>query len=234
MGTVFCDNCGVSLLEESARFCRACGKPTPSPSETATKRFDQQPGFQTQTSSFGPSPTTPAYMAPFEFPSAPQTIDLNRTRKRNMILVATMLAIMIFALGGLYLFLRSGDLTPTGIPAITSPPSIPDPPKPPFPPPTPPVPGTATPATIDQELIYPGSKETMKITTAGVNNVLKLHTDDATSKVVAWYIARLKVTNKYSIAGQTMLQAGDTNVMIMGGDDGAEILITQSNKDSGK
>lgn len=231
MGTVFCDNCGVSLLEETARFCRACGKPTPSPSETATKRFDQQPGVQAQTSSFGPSPTTPAYMAPFEFPSAPQTIDLDRARKRNMILVATMLAVMIFALGGLFVFLRS---TPPGIPAVTSTPSIPDPPKAPPSPPPPPVPGIATPTKIDQELIYPGSKETMKITTQGVNNVLKLHTDDAASKVVAWYIARLKVTNKYSIAGQTMLQAGDTNVMIMGGDDGAEILITQNNKDSGK
>jgi len=232
MGTVFCDNCGVSLLEETAKFCRACGKPTPSLSETATKRFDQQPGFQTQTSSFGQQPTTPAYMAPFEFPSAPQTIDLNRARKRNMILVATMLAVMIFALGGLFVFLRSGDLTPTGIPSITSTPPIPDPPNPPPPPPA--RPGTATPTKIDQELIYPGSKETMKITTEGVNNVLKLHTDDAASKVVAWYVARLKVTNKYSFAGQTMLQAADTNVVIMGGDDGAEILITQSNKDSGK
>src|SRR5258706_15426607 len=115
MGTVFCDNCGVSLLEETAKFCRACGKPTPLSEEAATKRFEQQPGFQTPTSPVGPSPTTPAYMAPFEFPAAPQTIDLNRTRKRNLILFASMLPVMILALGGFLIFLTFGQGAPTKI-----------------------------------------------------------------------------------------------------------------------
>src|SRR4029077_14737796 len=87
-----------------ARFCRACGKPTPALSEVATKRFDQQPGLQAQTSPVGASPTTPAYMTPFEFPTTPQTNDLHRKRKRNIIIVASMLAMMIFALCGLFFF----------------------------------------------------------------------------------------------------------------------------------
>lgn len=136
MGTVFCDNCGVSLLEETAKFCRACGKPTPPLSEAATKRFDQQPGFQTPTSPVGPSPTTPAYMTPFEFAAAPQTIDLNRKRKRNLILVASMLAVMIFALGGLLIFLNFEHGTPAANPPVLP---VPTPPGPPVTPLTPPL-----------------------------------------------------------------------------------------------
>jgi hypothetical protein len=239
MGTVFCDNCGVSLLEETAKFCRACGKPTPlSEEEAATKRFDQQPGFQTPTSPVGPSPTTPAYMAPFEFPAAPQTIDINRMRKRNLILVASMLAVMILALGGLLIFLSFGQGTPTSIPppASLSTPNAPEPPPlpnaPPQPPPLPP--GLETPTKIDESLIYPGSRETMTSTEEGGTRVLSLHSEDATSKVAKWYEARLKVTKKVSIVGQTILEAGDIVVVIMGGNEGAEILITQSSKDSKK
>ena len=228
MGTVFCDNCGVSLLEETAKFCRACGKPTPSSEEEATtKRFDQQPGFHTPTSPVGPSPTTPAYMAPFEFPAAPQTFDLNRTRKRNVILVASMLAVMILALGGLLIFLNLGQGNPAIIPPSITTPTAPVPPStPPIPPPPPP-PGIETPTKIDESLIYPGSRETMTSTEEGGTRVLSLHSEDATSKVAKWYEARLKVTKRVSIAGQTILEAGDIVVVIMGGNQGAEILITQ-------
>jgi hypothetical protein len=175
-------------------------------------------------------------MAPFEFPAAPQTFDLNRTRKRNVILVASMLAVMILALGGLLIFLNLGQGNPAIIPPPTPNAPVITPPTPPIPPipPSPPPPGIEIPKKIDSSLIYPGSRKTMTITTEGFNNVLKLHSDDAASKVVKWYTSRLKVTDKFSIVGQTVLQAGDTNVVIMGGDDGAEIRITQSNKDSKK
>lgn len=232
MGTVFCDNCGVSLLEETAKFCRACGKPTPL-SEAATKRFDEQPGFQTATRSMGPSPTTPAYMAPFEFPPAPQTIDLDRKRKRNIILVATMLAMMIFALGGLLLFLNfESDPTPD-IPVVT----IPNAPRAPMQPPIPPVP-PAPPvigrqSKIDPSLIYPGSRETMSLTAEGGKDVLKLHTDDSAKKVVDWYQARLKGNKKITIVGQTILQAGETTVVVIDAE-GTEILITSGGEDSEK
>jgi hypothetical protein len=238
MGTVFCDNCGVSLLEETAKFCRACGKPTPPLSEAATKRFDQQPGVQTVTSPVGPSPTTPAYMAPFEFPSAPQTIDLTRKRKRNLILVASMLALMIFALGGLLIFLNFEQGTPLGTPPpVISTPTAPGPsiaPPAPHAPPPPPPPGIEIPTSIDQSLIYPGSRETMATTEEGGTYVLTLHSEDAASKVAKWYTAKLKTAKKVSIAGQTILEAGDIVVVIMGGDDGAEILITQGGKASKK
>ncbi|PYT05407.1 MAG: hypothetical protein DMF60_12070 [Acidobacteria bacterium] len=233
MGTVFCDNCGVSLLEETAKFCRACGKPTPL-SEAATKRFDQQPGYQTPTSPVGPAPTTPAYMAPIEFATAPQTIDLNRKRKRNIILIASMLSLMIFALAGLLIFLNF-EGTPTLTPPVLSGPTGPGPPPmpPPMsPPPPPPPPVIETPTRIDQSLIYPGSRQTMSSTQEGGTNVLTLHSEDAASKVAKWYAAKLKVTANVSLAGQTFLKAGDITVMVMGGDGGAEILLTQGSKDS--
>ena len=226
MATVFCDNCGTSLLEESAKFCRACGKPTPL-SEAATKRFDQQAGFQTATSPVGSSLTTPAYMAPFEMPGAPQTNDLRKKRqKRNVILLVSMLALMIFALGGLLVFLNFG-LDTERIPPSLSQTGVAVPPPPLAPPPPPPPPGGG-PASIDQSLIYPGATETMSMRAeGGKKSVLTLQTDDSAAKVGAWYTARLKITKKFAIAGQTFLQAGDIGVVITGSDEGAQIIITR-------
>jgi len=218
MGTVYCDNCGTSLFEESAKFCRACGKPTPL-SEAATKRFDQ-PVVQSPTSPVGASLTTPAYMAPFDFPpSAPQTNDLRQKKqKRNIIILVSMLALMILALAGLLAFLNFG-LGSEGIPAAPPPPGFSGPPP-------------STPARgIDQSLIYPGARQTMSIRADGGKSVLNLHSDDAATKVADWYIARLKVAKKISIAGQTILQAGDIGVVIMGGDEGTEILITRGGEE---
>lgn len=218
MGTVYCDNCGTSLLEETAKFCRACGKATPL-SEAATKRFDQQPSVQVPTSPVGPSLTTPAYMAPFELPPAPQTNDLRqKTQKRNLIILVSMLALMILALAGLLAFLNFG-LGSEGIPAAPPPPGFSGPPPPP------------PPRGIDQSLIYPGARQTMSIRADGGKSVLNLHSDDAATKVADWYIARLKVAKKISIAGQTILQAGDIGVVIMGGDEGTEILITRGGEE---
>ena len=231
MGTVFCDNCGTSLLEENAKFCRACGKPTPQ-SEAATKTFDEQPGFQSPTSPVGPSLTTPAYMAPFEMPPAQLTNDLRQKRqRRNVILLVSMLAVMIFALGGLLVFLNfargSDDIpvppTPSGFSGQTPPPpSIP--PKPPTPPAPP---GIEVTPPIDQSLVYPGAKQTLSLEAEGGKRVLQLTSYDSAKKVADWYIARLKVTKKVSIAGQTILQAGDIGVVITGSDEGAMILITR-------
>jgi hypothetical protein len=54
-----------------------------------------------------------------------------------------------------------------------------------------------------------------------------LQTDDPTSKVVAWYSARLKTAEKVSIIGPTILKAGEIRVIIVGGDGGAQIIITR-------
>jgi hypothetical protein len=234
MATVYCDNCGTSLLEETAKFCRACGKPTPQ-SEAATRRFDEQPGVQNPTSPVGASFTTPAYMAPFELPPAPQTNDLRqKTQKRNLIILVSMLALMIFALAGLLAFLNFGLGPSEGIPA--APPALtasapPIPSIPPIPPAPPAPPGIDGPSTIDQSLIYPGARETMSMRAEGGKRVLTLHSDDAAGKVAAWYIARLKATKKVAIAGQTILQAGDIGVVIMGSDEGAQILITRGGEE---
>lgn len=233
---MFCDNCGVSLLEENAKFCRACGKPTPL-SEAATKRFDEQPGFQTPTSPVGPSLTTPAYMAPFEMPAVPQTIDLKRNTKRNLIIVASMFATMIFALAVLLIFWNIGRGTPPGSPPVLTPPTATVPPVPPVPPiplipPAPPA--IEGPSKIDQSLIYPGSQQTMSIGEEGAKRVLQLHSDDAARKVVDWYVAKLKASKKVSIVGQTILQAGDISVLIIGDDGGTQILITWGGEDPDK
>jgi hypothetical protein len=229
MATVYCDNCGTSLLEETAKFCRACGKPTPL-SEAATKRFDEQPALQNPTSPVGGSFTTPAYMAPFEMPSVEQTHDLRQKRqKRNLIILVSMLAVMIFALAGLLAFWNLARGGSEGIPE--TPPSIgttpPVPPVPPIPPVPPVIDGTST---IDPSLIYPGARQTMVINQEGGKSVLQLRSDDAATKVAQWYIARLKITKKVEVAGQTILRAGDIGVVIVGGDEGAQILITRDNE----
>lgn len=228
MGTVYCDNCGTSLLEETAKFCRACGKPTPL-SEAATKRFDQQSGVQTQTSPVGPSFTTPAYMAPFELPPAPQTNDLRqKTQKRNLIILVSTLALIIFALAGLLAFLSFGLGPPEGIPIAPPPPITSTPPIPPVPPPPP---GIDGPSPIDQSLIYPGARQTMSMQAEGGKRVLQLQSDDAARKVADWYVAKLRIAKKVSIAGQTILQAGDIGVVIMGSDEGTQILITRGGEE---
>ena len=224
MGTVYCDNCGTSLLEENAKFCRACGKPTPPLSEATTKRFDEPPSVQVPTSPVGPSLTTPAYMAPFQFPPATPTNDLRqKTQKRNMIILVSMLALMIFALAGLLAFLNFGLDQSKGIPVPETPGMTSTPPKPP----DPPVLGTDPPSTIDQSLIYPGAHQTMSIQAEGGKRVLTLQSNDSARKVADWYIAKLKITKKVAIAGQTVLQAGDIGVVITGSDEGAQILITR-------
>jgi hypothetical protein len=224
MATVYCDNCGTSLLEETSKFCRACGKPTPL-SEAATKRFDEPTVVKHPTSPVG-SYTTPAYMAPFDMPPAEQTNDLRQKRqKRNLIIVASMMAMMIVALAGLMLWftVRAG---PQGIP-------VPPPPPPPIgaPPMPPPPPGINTATGIDPSLIYPGSTQTMTVQGEDGTRVLKLHSDDSSTKVADWYKARLRVTKTTEILGQTIMRAGDINVIIFGGDEGAEILITRGDGD---
>ena len=172
----------------------------------------------------------PAYLAPSELPAAPQTNDLRRSRQhRNLIVMIGLMAVMIFALAGLLVFLNFGLERPAEIPPVPPQVTIPQPPDPP-PPPAPPVP-PAPPAIggrsrIDPSLIYPGSQQTMSVEESG-KSTLQLHSEDATRKVVDWYVARMKGAKKVSIVGQTILQAGDITVMIMGGDDGAEILITR-------
>ena len=233
MATVFCDNCGTSILE-NAKFCRACGKPTPSLSEATTKKFDEpfheQPGIHNPTRSVGPSFTAPAYMSPSDFnPTAPgvETNDLRqKTRKRNLIIIGSMFAVMIFALAGLLIFLSLGVSGPH-IPPTTV--EVPQTPAPPPPPPVNPPGVTVEPVRsgIDPSLIYPGSRQTMSVEHDGGKSVLQLMSDDSAKTVADWYSARLKSTKTIHVIGQTILKAGDIAVVIMGGENGSQILITK-------
>jgi hypothetical protein len=174
-------------------------------------------------------------MAPFEFPPATRTNDLRqKTQKRNLIILVSMLALMIFALAGLLAFLNFGLGPSEGIPTPPPAPTASAPPIPPVPPipPGPPTPPAAVgPSTIDQSLIYPGARQTMSMQAEGGKSVLTLQTDDSARKVAAWYIAKLKITKKFAIAGQTFLQAGDTGVVITGSDEGAQIIITRGGEE---
>ena len=224
MATVYCDNCGTSLLEETAKFCRACGKPTPL-SEAATKRFNEQPAVQSPTAPVGTVVTGPAYMAPFDMPlAAPQTEDLRQTRqKRNIIILVSMMAIMIIALGGLLAFL-SFDSGSDGIAVPGVPPPGGSIPKSPPSPPPPPPPITDS---IEPSLVYPGARETMSVVSEGGKRVVRLQSDDPATRIADWYIARLRVDKKVTVFGQTILKAGDISIIITGGDEGAQILITR-------
>ena len=71
----------------------------------------------------------------------------------------------------------------------------------------------------------------MSMLAEGGKSVLTLQSDDSARKVAAWYIAKLKVTKKVAIAGQTILQSGDIGVVITGSDEGAQILITRGGEE---
>ena len=239
MSTVFCDNCGTSLLD-TAKFCRACGKPTPALSEATTKKFDEQTDLQNPTRSVGPPFTGPAYMSPMEFnPPGPgvATNDLReKTRNRNLIIIACMFGVMILALSGLLIFLNFGINAPPNPPPVVEIPAVPPPPPPPPPPgqPTSP-PITVAPAEtgIDPSLIYPGSRQTMSIVKPGGKSVLQLVSNDAAKTVADWYTSRLKDAKKVSILGigPTIFKAGDIGVVITGSDEGTQILITKGGGD---
>jgi len=241
MSAVFCDHCGASLLGETAKFCRVCGKPTPL-SEATTKRFDEQPEIRSTTSPVVNSYTTPAYMAPFEMPPTVQTHDLKDNRqRRNLLLVIGMLVVMVLALGGLLAFLSFNGGSSDGGSVVTGPPTggpqAPPPPPgapggvptTPTAPKAPPTPGLESAPGIDS-LIYPGAKVTTSVVKEGKRTLI-LSSDASSSDVADWYIARLKVTKKVSILGQTVLKAGEMSVVISGGPGGSNIVISQGGSD---
>jgi hypothetical protein len=237
MSTVFCDHCGASLLGETAKFCRVCGKPTPL-SEATTKRFDEQPEIRSTTSPVGNSYTTPAYMAPFEMPPSVQTHDLKYNRqRRNLLLVIGMLVVMILALGGLLAFLSfnsgssdggGGGSAATTPPALNGPPpgtpgvpgGVPKAPTPPTPPPVELGPSPQ----IDSSLIYPGAKEQTSVEKKN-KRVRILNSEASVSDVADWYIARLPEAKKVSVLGQTILKLQDLEVVIVGGPQGSQIIM---------
>jgi hypothetical protein len=165
-------------------------------------------------------------MAPFEMPPAEQTNDLRQKKqKRNLIIVVSMMAVMIVALAALFVIFRLGAETQGIAAPPPPPPGVAVPPPPPAPPG---IPGTSG---IDPSLIYPGSSQLMSVQGEDGTKMVKLHSDDSSSTIADWYKARLRVTKTTQIFGQTIMRAGDINVIILGGDEGAEIIITRGDGD---
>ena len=152
-----------------------------------------------------------------------------KTRNRNLIIVACMFGVMILALAGLLMFLRFGIGATQTPPPLVEVPKVPPPPGGPLlnPPNPPGAPGANAPSGIDPSLIYPGSRETTSVVNDGGKSVLQLTSDDSASTVADWYSARLKPTKTVHIIGQTILKAGDIGVLIMGGESGSQIWITK-------
>jgi hypothetical protein len=67
----------------------------------------------------------------------------------------------------------------------------------------------------------------MSIVAEGGKRVVTLQSDDPATRVADWYIARLRIDKKVTVVGQTILKAGEITLVITGGQDGAQILITR-------
>jgi hypothetical protein len=171
-------------------------------------------------------------MAPLEAPPGIPTNDLRQnTQKRNLIIIGSMFAVMIVALVGLLIFfisMRTPDFPPppppppvAEVPPVPGVPVVPVPPAPPAPP------GVGGQPAIDPSLIYPGARQTMSVNQEGGKGMVQLVSNDAASKVADWYAKKLKTTEKVTVIGQTILKAGDITVLIMGSEDGAQIIITR-------
>lgn len=227
MAIVSCTSCGAQI-EDTSRFCRLCGRSF-DPTELATRKLEPGVEFHAPTQPVNQSPTTPAYVAPVQYPEVPATNDLTRVSQNRtaiVLLAATVGLLLLLLIAVVYVKLRSNS-APIAPPAtsITTPPRPPGAPAPPFAPPA-----TAG-AIVGEELIYPGSDEVMTINAKG-KGVLQLQTTDSASRVVEWYIARLKPTqhNKRP-GGIEILRAGDITVLISSGEDETSIMITRGDDD---
>src|SRR5262245_34393006 len=224
MGTVFCDKCGASL-EETARFCRVCGEATPvteGTTEAVTKRFDEPKQEWAGTSPVRPPTTAPQYVQQYDSMIPQVGAQKEKSSKKLVIILASMLAFMIIALGGLLAFLNvSSGPPPPPIPdRATRPPGpggSPEPPPPPTPPGIPPV-------GLDPSLYYPGAKVGKQVL-AGGTGVFTLSSDDPVDKVLDWYTSRLNISQRIVKEGKAVLQSGGTTVTIKANGSGSDIAI---------
>ncbi|MEK6301950.1 MAG: zinc ribbon domain-containing protein [Acidobacteriota bacterium] len=219
MATVSCTNCGAQV-DDTSRFCRSCGKPF-DPSELTTRQLEPDIQYQSPTQIVNQSPTTPAYLSPAPLPAVPSTNDLTpRSQNRTAIVVlAATVGLLLFLLVAMLFVTLRNESTPPPPPAGAI---APLPPNPPVPPPPPAV-GKSV---IDESLKYPGAEETMNINNGRGKGILNLQTKDSTSKVIAWYIAKLKPTEHMNMPfGNAILRSGDIAVVINGTEDGTNILI---------
>jgi hypothetical protein len=143
-----------------------------------------------------------------------------------VLLAATAGLLLLLLIAVVYVTFRSNS-TPIAPPG-TSIPTVPTPPGAPAPPLAPPAPGEAI---VGPELIYPGADEVMTINAKG-KGVLHLRTTDPASKVIEWYLARIKPTEHIRLpGGSAILRAGDIAVVIGSGEGETSIMITRGDDD---
>ena len=227
MAIVSCTSCGAQI-EDTSRFCRVCGRSF-DPTELATRKLEPGVAFHAPTQPVNQSPTTPAYVAPVQYPEVPATNDLTRVsqnRTAMVLLAATVGLLLLLLIAVVYVKFRSNS-APIAPPPVISIPTVPPPgaPPPPF---APPATGDAV---VGEDLIYPGSKEVMTVSAEG-KGLLHLQTTDPASRVVEWYTTRLKPTQHIRLpGGSAILRAGDIAVVIGSGEGETSIMITRGDDD---
>lgn len=239
MANFSCAYCG-SEIEETAKFCRRCGRPS-NHLEATTRTLEPPAAFEAPTRAVNSIPTAPSFLdARYQPPApAPTTRSLEGGgQKRAIIVLASLVAVLLIVLAGVvaYTALRSTGGNPDPpfmeMPQATTPqpfppPSVPHPPLPPLPPRG--GPREATP--ISNSMIYPGAETIMSLGRGPEGSVLQLRTEDPPHKVIEWYVSKMNPTKHIAIPGGNAILHGDgITAVITGGGDGTQIVLKQTNK----
>ncbi|HYY56399.1 MAG TPA: zinc ribbon domain-containing protein [Pyrinomonadaceae bacterium] len=242
MSSVPCINCGAAITP-GTKFCRRCGQASldaASVSEASTRIFEATAERASPTQTWNAQPTGPAYMAPgaaSPLRDATTTRGLEPTagrgRQKTWLFVSLIGLLLVAAIAFLTLAMLKAGRTmssttapPQTPPAATAPGT--DLPQPPPPPPPPfeeqPAQGPTIPTS---QLVYPGSETVLDMKT-GRDNMMQLRTNDASNKVIDWYVEKLKPTQTIRGTGaEAVLRTGRTMVIISGRGEATEIIIKQ-------
>jgi hypothetical protein len=243
MANQTCTNCGAELVA-GARFCRLCGQPSAgggerSVLEAETRTLHTPTQYSaTPTDYLPPQPTSPAYLAPGQMPSAfapnynTGSIQPGSRKKRTALVIGLLAVLLLVPLISLVVLavIKSQTATAPVVKKIIV--GKPDSPPPPMPPITQPEDKTAPPVsktTINPALIYPGAQTRMEINSGEGGGMLQLRTDDAYDKVLNWYIATIKPLNvvKTGNVSSSILRTDKMVVIITGEGGETNILIKQ-------
>src|SRR5262249_7180011 len=195
--------------------------------EAITRRFDEPQQERAVTSPVRPPTTTPQYAPHYDAPLIPQTIEpKEKSHRRLIIILASMLVFMIIALGGLLAFLNRTPgqplVPPRGSTGTTSgggaSPATQTPPAPPTPPSI-----SIGEGKLDPSLECPGAQ----VSTQVGSNVFALTTSDPVKKVTDWYESKLNITQRVVKEGKSVLISGSTVVTIKAQGSGSSIVIVR-------
>lgn len=236
--TIFsCAYCGAEI-EETAKFCRRCGRPS-NHLEATTRTLEQPRNFESPTRHVNSMPTAPSFLDSGYQPPAPAPVTSSlepRGQKRTIIVLASLVVVLLIALIGVVAFTRlvgvGNDPEPpfAGVPqppGTHSPP--PNPPHPPLPPLPPGGPRELT--HISASLIYPGAETIVSMARGPEGSVLQLRTNDPAERVIEWYVSQINPTKHINIPGGNAILHGDNiTAVITGHGDGTQIVLKQTRR----